>query len=108
MRDDVETAKLLPDDSESQRYLLEHVQWQINRLRERERERRRDWSGLTLGLIFALLFGYATAWLFMHDEWWRLFGVVTVLLSALRLYGIVERLPFGSGIARAAPSIDLS
>jgi hypothetical protein len=88
----VEIAKDLPDSFEAKKLLMDHIESEIIRLRDREIEGRRDYSGTTLGVIFALGGGYSTIWLFRHPEWWRWFGLFTVLAAALGLYGIVEGL----------------
>ncbi len=92
LRHDLETWKDLPAESHARVQLMTHIEWQIDRLRQAEAYGRRDWSGATLGAIFAVGFGYLTVWLFSQDDWWRWFGVPCALFAALGLYGISDGL----------------
>lgn len=92
LRSDVTLAKDLPDDFAAKAILMSHIEAEITRLRDRETVGRRDLTGSTLGVIFALAGGYGTLWLFRHPEWWRWFGLIAALAAALGLYGIAEGL----------------
>lgn len=92
LKHDVETVKELPPDSDAYRALMSHIEWQIGRLRQIERDGQRDWSGTTLGFIMAIGLGYLTVWLFSQDAWWSWFGIPTAFFAAIGLYGIAESL----------------
>jgi hypothetical protein len=95
---------------EPKKILMEHIEAEIKRLYDRETTGRRDWSGTTLGVIFALGGGYGAIWLYGHTEWWRWFWLVTALVAALGLYGIVEGLTIkprdSKGLAVESPAAD--
>lgn len=92
LRNDVELSKELPDGFNGKEVLMDHIASEIRRLHDRETEGRRDLTGTTLGLIFALAGGYGTIWFVRHAAWWHWFGLITGLAAALGLYGIVEGL----------------
>jgi hypothetical protein len=92
LRHDVETANLLPEGSDSRAALMTYVHWEIDQLRQREKDGRRDWSGFALGLIFALVFGYATVAIYRHPDWWRWFAIPTGVLACIGLFGIADGL----------------
>jgi hypothetical protein len=92
LHSDAVLAKDLPDNFAAKEILMSHIEAEIKRLHDRETVGRRDWTGTTLGVIFALAGGYGTLWFFKHPEWWRWFGLATAVAAALGLYGIVEGL----------------
>lgn len=71
---------------------MEHIEWEAQQLRRRERDGSRSWGEATGALISALALGYVTIWLFMHDEWWRWLGIASAFLALACLYGIVDSL----------------
>jgi hypothetical protein len=90
IRFDVETAAKLPEGSAAHDTLMVHIETQLKELTAQDTERRRDWTGFTLGVIFALSGGYGTVWFFQHSDWWRWFGLITAFAATLGLYGMVE------------------
>lgn len=96
LRHDVDLAKDLPDGFAGKKILMDHVEQQIAALRSGElggeAGGRRDWSGFTIGVIFALAGGYGTLWFFGHTAWWHWIGLLTGAAAALGLFGITEGL----------------
>ena len=90
IRHDAETAKELPEGSEAHRSLMAHLEWQIARLHDIEREGKRNFGVAAWGGFLALASGYTTYWLFTQDAWWRWTGVPTGVFTFMCLYVLFD------------------
>ena len=92
LRHDTETLKELPADSTAWSELMTHVSWQVHALHDRESTGTREWTSAALGFGLATGFGYVTFALFDSDRWWQWFGVLTLLLALVGLFGMFDSL----------------
>jgi len=87
IKSDVELMNMLPLGNPSRELLDEHVRLSIERLVRRERERRRDASGVVLGLVLIVLGLVFARFAVNASAWWWL---AAAPFGALGAYGAME------------------
>lgn len=91
IRDDIELLDKLPADSEAHERLLSHIAGQVETLISWRETSKRDWSGLSVGVVITGLFGVGAWWLFGHGRFWTsVLGALSLVVAALGLFGISE------------------
>lgn len=85
---DLEIVQLLPEASAARSELLAHIEDSLNVLIKDERERRRNPSGVVLGLVLVGIAGWAaSAATRGGSAWWWLLAIP---LGAIGLFGAVD------------------
>ena len=90
IRHDAETLKELSDGTDAHRSLMQHIEWQIERLHDIERHGKRNLGTAAWGGFLAVGSGYLTFWLLTQDAWWRWIGIPTAVLTIVFLYVLFD------------------
>jgi len=109
---DLEIWAALPEESNSRSGLLSNIDARVQRLMIHETEHRRDPSGMVIGVLMTVLFGWLAWWTWQAIGVVRLLEVPIIFFGCMGIYGFFEslrRVPRDErGIAESKPANDVS